>query len=190
MNIMSWVIQSITLTFPLLAAGFSLVLVLKKRWLLNLDLPLDGRMHFRQRRVFGDNKTVKGLIVLTVGSIIATYALHYAQISYPAVLHPIFSFSPFALGLLYATGYVAGELLNSFIKRQIGVPPGLLHPTNQATQRMVDLADGILMTALIIGLLWPRYSLQMLAAAIIGVGLHYMIEKLMQALKIKPVDVA
>ena len=39
-------------------------MVLKFRWLESLRVPLDGGATWRGRRIFGDNKTVRGAVVM------------------------------------------------------------------------------------------------------------------------------
>jgi hypothetical protein len=91
-----------------------------------LKRPLDGGATFRGRRVFGDNKTWRGVAGAWVGCVaivaiqkyvIADRAGDLAVIDYASV-------SALALGTAFAAGAVVGELPNSFVKRQIGIRAG------------------------------------------------------------------
>ena len=89
-------------------------------------MPLDGGRTFRGKRLFGDNKTWRGAVVTIGTTTLAAWAL--AQLS--ACCWPLPTLVPFAethpvvWGLLLGTGYIVGELPNSFAKRQLGISPG------------------------------------------------------------------
>ena len=86
--------------------------------------PIDGGRCFRGRRIFGDNKTWRGALVMCSGCLVATVLLWHLQ-SYRAALPPaVQAAGPFGLGLPLGLGVVLGELPNSFLKRQAGIAPG------------------------------------------------------------------
>ena len=62
------------LAAPVVVAALVHVLVLKFRWLESLRVPLDGGATWRGRRIFGDNKTVRGAVVM-IGVATAAAAL-------------------------------------------------------------------------------------------------------------------
>ena len=89
-------------------------------------LPLDGGLGWRGRRLLGDNKTVRGAVVMVaatalasglVAQVIGANGLAVGGLA-TAVAHPL------AWGALLGAGYVAGELPNSFLKRQLDIAPG------------------------------------------------------------------
>ena len=91
-----------------------------------LKRPLDGGATFRDRRVFGDNKTWRGVASAWVGCV-ATVALQKYVIADRAGDLAVIDYgsaSAVALGTAFAVGAVVGELPNSFVKRQIGIAPG------------------------------------------------------------------
>src|SRR5262249_24549784 len=99
------------LALPVVLAGLTHVAVLRARLLPGLAVPLDRGLQLRGRRLFGDNKTWRGAIVM-----VAATAGWAAALPAPA---------PSAgLGALMGLGYVLGELPNSLVKRQLDVPPG------------------------------------------------------------------
>ena len=69
--------------------------------------PLDMGLKVRGKRLFGDNKTIKG----TLSGLIAGFLIGVAQ------LEPL-------RGALLTVGAVPGDLLGSFTKRQLGLKPG------------------------------------------------------------------
>jgi CDP-diglyceride synthetase len=115
------------LAVPVTAAGLVHLAVL------NFDLlprlrrsPMDFGLTFRGRRVFGDNKTWRGAFV-TIGTTtlsawvlagVSTCCWHLPELTPFASAHPL------AWGLMLGTGYIVGELPNSFAKRQLGIAPG------------------------------------------------------------------
>ena len=73
-----------------------------------MRIPLDGgKLFFDGRPVFGNSKTLRGLL----GSLLVTTAI--------ALLLDL----PPAIGLLIATGAMAGDLFSSFVKRRLGMRP-------------------------------------------------------------------
>ena len=124
------------------------------------SFPLDGYATFRGKRIFGDHKTVRGLLSgLLVG--IATAALQvflyrsvplvrqFIPIDYTAINPPLF-------GALSSTGALSGDALKSFFKRQCGIPPGESWiPFDQVDY----VLGGITFTALYIRLTWTQYLL-------------------------------
>jgi CDP-2,3-bis-(O-geranylgeranyl)-sn-glycerol synthase len=96
-----------------------------QRWLW-LKRPIDGGATFRGRRLFGDNKTWRGLACAWLGAVATValqkyvldgYAGNVAVLDYGAV-------GALGLGTAFGVGATVGELPNSFLKRQIGIGPG------------------------------------------------------------------
>lgn len=76
------------------------------------------------RRLFGENKTWRGALVMTSGTVAASIALRRLP-SYRERLPPaVADADPALVGLLLGLAVWAGELPNSFLKRRIGIPPG------------------------------------------------------------------
>ena len=113
-----------------LILGFAVAGTAQALWLAlpcsrRLSWPLDGGRTFRGRRIFGDNKTVRGFVVMLPCTGVAFALLSLgADDSVAARLWPLSSLQYGALGVLGAIGCMLGELPNSFIKRQAGIPPG------------------------------------------------------------------
>jgi hypothetical protein len=116
------------LLLPLLGGALAHGLCMKQGWLAFLARPIDAGATWRGERLFGHSKTLRGPILVAVGSA-AVFALQQE------VLH---RFAPFAQWELvdYArlpgwwfaalAGGVAelSELPNSFVKRRLRIPPG------------------------------------------------------------------
>jgi CDP-2,3-bis-(O-geranylgeranyl)-sn-glycerol synthase len=117
-----WLVAALSL------AGVAHVLWLKSRWSRCLDQPLDGGATFRGRRVFGANKKLRGLAMMPLASMAAFAALAALRELHPRWLAAgmwDLSTSQYALlGLACGLAFMLAELPNSFVKRQLDVPPG------------------------------------------------------------------
>ena len=120
-------LQLLWLAIPVIVSGIVHLVVLKLDLLPGLRrLPIDGGATFRGKRVFGDNKTWRGALVTITTMTVTAWALakmHLCCWHLPTLV-PFAETQPVAWGLLLGTGYIAGELPNSFVKRQIGIGPG------------------------------------------------------------------
>jgi len=117
------------LASPSILANIAPILAARVPILEPYDQPLDFGKTFRGKRVFGSHKTWRGL---AAGIVTATFLFwlqqlaveHYAwaanftrQIDYAHLPTLI-------LGPLFAIGALGGDAIESFFKRQHGIPPG------------------------------------------------------------------
>ena len=120
-------LRIIYLAFPLILGGILQSLVLSWNLCAKFAVPLDQGLVLRGKRVFGDNKTLRGLIVMVLGSMIG---MHLQGSLYSVeVFHRLsfFDYSEIDLswaGAALGLGFILGELPNSFVKRQCNVAPG------------------------------------------------------------------
>lgn len=124
---MTLALQLLWLALPVIASGLVHLIVMKLDLLSSLRrMPMDFGRSFGGRRILGDNKTWRGAIV-TIGTMTATAWL-LAKVNACCwnlpTLVPFAEEHPVIWGLLLGTGYIAGELPNSFIKRQFDIAPG------------------------------------------------------------------
>ncbi len=111
--------------FPAFIANMAPVFVAKAGWLHALDVPLDFRKTIFGKRIFGDHKTIRGLIagILMGGAMgIVQYALHtFGIVKYPYLL----SDAEFILfGFFGGMGALIGDAVESFFKRQFNIASG------------------------------------------------------------------
>jgi CDP-2,3-bis-(O-geranylgeranyl)-sn-glycerol synthase len=107
-------------------------------------LPLDRGRTFRGRRLLGDHKTTRGLVAIVPAAACAFAAL--SVLAGDARGRALWALSPpqyAALGAWAALGFMAGELPNSFIKRQLGIAPGegARSPAGAVVQFIIDRVD-------------------------------------------------
>ena len=86
--------------------------------------PIDGGLTFRGRRLLGDNKTVRGFLVMPLATASSFLLVSMTTAGRMPGLWPLRAHEYAALGLLAGAGFMAGELPNSFVKRQLGIAPG------------------------------------------------------------------
>jgi CDP-archaeol synthase len=133
LTIMLPLLQTLWLALPLVLAGTVQIVVIHRGWLAPLaHLPLDAGLTLRGRRLLGRNKTVRGAMTMIVATIagVAVQAIlfHHTSWARRLSLVDLDRVSPLAWGAILGGGYVAGELPNSFLKRQLGIAPGAAAP--------------------------------------------------------------
>ena len=164
------------IALPVIAAGALHIAAIR----LNLfpalaRIPLDGGLTFRARRVFGDNKTLRGVLLMVSFTILAATAQAWAakHFDWAREITPreLMAAGPIAWGGLLGLGYVLGELPNSFLKRQIDIAPGApgagtLGPVFWVVDQVDSLAGALIAMSFI---WWPPLEvvLAMLAATLV-----------------------
>jgi CDP-2,3-bis-(O-geranylgeranyl)-sn-glycerol synthase len=114
------------LLLPLLGIAACYGIVLRYDLLCWSKRPIDGNLTYRGRRLFGEHKTWRGALCALVGGIFVVAVQKYliadgaARVALLDYRHA----NLFCLGSAFGAGSMLGELPNSFLKRQIGVPPG------------------------------------------------------------------
>jgi len=172
---MTVVLQLLWLALPIIAAGLVHLAVMTLDLLPGLRrLPLDGGLTFRGKRLFGDNKTWRGAVVTIGTTMLAAWGV--AQLSACCwslpMLVPFSAEHPLLWGLLLGTGYIVGELPNSFAKRQLGISPGAAgQGTAGRVFWVIDQLDSLAGMLVFIAPVWqPSASLLALVVAIMLVA--------------------
>ena len=163
---------------------------MRSRTSLRFVIPLDGGLKFRQRRILGDNKTLRGLMVLIPGTGCSFFLLGTVVSSQPGVLDGVWPLSPPAfglLGLLAGLGFMLGELPNSFIKRQMGILPGEVAKglTQKVIFLIIDRVDSLLGMLLAISLVVPTPWQIWLYVFVLGPFIHWFFSFVLFLLKVK-----
>jgi hypothetical protein len=117
---------SYTLSPLLLGLAFH-GLCLKFGWLAWLGRPIDAGVTLRGRRLFGDNKTYRGVVAVALGTAAGVglqVLLHRAGVARGVEL--LTYANPWVIGVGAALGAAAmlAELPNSALKRQLRIAPG------------------------------------------------------------------
>jgi hypothetical protein len=112
----------LTLSFVLAGGCQAVWLASPQSW--RFGWPLDCHRTLRNRRLFGSNKTARGFVVMLPATsaafmVVGTWLTFAGRV--------VWTYGPLgyaALGLVAGLGFMAGELPNSFIKRQLDIAPG------------------------------------------------------------------
>jgi hypothetical protein len=127
--------QGALLSAPLLVGLLVHGLVMKFQLMPALAVPIDGGACLRGKRLFGDNKTYRGVVAMALGSAIGFLVLGQTVADRHTHLQ-ILPDGPEAVLFGLAVGAVAmlAELPNSALKRQLDLPPGeqMKRPTRLA----------------------------------------------------------
>jgi hypothetical protein len=109
---------------PLFAGLVVHGLCIKFGWLRSVAVPIDRSVRIRGRRLFGANKTWRGVLAVALGAS-AGYCL---QGAFPGLQPPAFRALPTSglalLGFALGAAAMLAELPNSFLKRQLDIAPG------------------------------------------------------------------
>lgn len=148
--------------------------------------PLDGGRCLRGRRVFGAHKTLRGFIVM-VPAASAAFALLG---SFAAPTFDVWHLGPAmyaALGALAGFGFMAGELPNSFVKRQLDIAPGAVRPGSfaAAIQFAADRLDSGIGMLLVVSLLLPTSWTTWIVVLGVGPLIHWSFSVVMFRLGLK-----
>lgn len=146
---MSGAYGSLWTLFPGVVGGVLHMLVVRRGWLAALAVPLDGGWRWRGRRLFGDHKTWRGLLVIPAGTLAGAALQRALQSAWPALaahdwLHAV---PAYELGLVWGFGYALAELPNSFLKRRFGIAPGAAAARAPWLWALLDQADSPLCCA-------------------------------------------
>lgn len=160
---------------PVLGAVALHAPVLSWDLLRGLKRPLDGGASFRGRRIFGDNKTWRGALVMLCGPVLAALALWQWGAYRDWLPDDVRAAGPLLAGALVGLGVVAGELPNSFFKRQLGIAPGSRRRTPAGIALIVyDQADFVPAIALFLLPVWAM-PLDVLAVGFVAVAAVHLV---------------
>jgi hypothetical protein len=148
-------------------------------------VPIDGGLTFRGRRILGEHKTLRGFVVM-VPAAAASFTVLAAWLG-TSRLWPLSLGAYASLGAVAGFGFMAGELPNSFVKRQIGIAPGMgaTGPIRSAAQFAIDRLDSGLGMLCAVRLLVPLSPMTWALVLLAGPPLHWMFSVLMFRLGLK-----
>jgi hypothetical protein len=112
---------------PLLLGLIFHGLCIKFGWLTQLSRPIDQGLTVRGKRLFGENKTYRGLAVVAIGTAIGfalQFALHQLGVAHELEILDYGRPAVVALGFSIGVAAMLSELPNSLLKRQLDIAPG------------------------------------------------------------------
>jgi hypothetical protein len=151
--------------------------------------PLDHRKTLRGRRLFGDNKTLRGFVVMVPApavsfALLALFAGDPASLGLWRLSIPGYALA----GAIAGFGFMAGELPNSFIKRQLDIAPGqarrgaLAYASQFAVDRLDSAIGMLLALRLMVAVPWRTVAVVLM----VGPFIHWTFSVLMCRLGLKP----
>ena len=153
-----------------------------------LKKPIDNNIKLKDgKRLFGDNKTWKGLIgyiflnivmAVLVGAIYNLCSLNRFSFVYQNHANtPLFNVW---LGFLIGLAYALFELPNSFLKRRLGIKPGKSATGwKKVLFTILDQADSIFGICLVVCLFYPMTIWFYLLYVLIGSATHILLNVLL-----------
>jgi CDP-2,3-bis-(O-geranylgeranyl)-sn-glycerol synthase len=100
--------------------------VVAKKIFRKLSFPIDFNIGLGKHTVLGKNKTYRGLVAGTLAAIAVTYIQFFLQSNNIFVDFALIDYSNWLLiGFLLGFGAMFGDLVKSFMKRRLGLKPGM-----------------------------------------------------------------
>jgi len=173
--------------------GFAQTLWLRSATSQRFATPVDFGLTWRNCRVFGDNKTFRGFVVmLPAGAVTFLLGGLLVQQLDPAgpvrsAVWDLTSMQWATLGLLASLGFLLGELPNSFLKRRLGIAPGGA-PDGKWLRRtffVVDQLDSGFGMMITMSLLVPTGVLFWATFFLVGALLHWLFAWMLFAIGLK-----
>lgn len=149
--LMMLLIQLLVFAIPVIFAAILHMVVIRLKILEWLNRPIDLGGTYRGKRIFGNSKTFRGVVVMVVLSMAGVSLLWWLLAWFPGMTkYNILDLERYPiplLGALYGLGYTLAELPNSFAKRQAGIPEG---KRGSLLNILIDQADSPLGCLLIL----------------------------------------
>lgn len=140
-----------------------------------LNYPVDFRKKLFGERIFGKNKTFRGIFFGILTAIIITFIQYLLNIRSLNIL----DYNKFlAIGLLLGGGALTGDLAKSFFKRRLKIKPGKPFIP-------FDQIDHVLGSLLFLSIIYPISLNLYFTALLITFPLHIIINYLAFKLKLK-----
>lgn len=181
------VVTALVIVTSMSLAGFAHVFWLRSASSQRFSKPLDAGLHFRGRRLFGDNKQWRAFIVLPLASMGAFVLLRALAGPLPGHEGFLSIVSTAVLGMACGLGFLLAELPNSFIKRQLGIEPGAesIKPWQRITFNVIDRFDSSIGVLIIAALIVPMSLATVVWALLLGSLLHAFFSWLLHLLGVK-----
>ena len=179
---------------PVILSGIFVMLWCKLPILKSFARPIDMGKNFTDgRRIFGDNKTWKGIlgyvlfnIIFTViwgfvceGTSLGEYNFFYQNHENTLTFNLL-------IGLLLGLGYALFELPNSFLKRRLDITPGkTVTGFRKVFFVFLDQADSVFGVALVVWLFYPLGILLYLAYVLVGAFTHILLNMMLYIMHLR-----
>ncbi|WP_421753761.1 CDP-archaeol synthase [Croceimicrobium sp.] len=143
---------------PLILANISHMMIVRYGWFKTLEVPLS-------RALFGDHKTWRGIIFLSLFASMFSLPAAYGSGAIPLNQAGL-------LGAGLGLSYALAELPNSFIKRKLGIAAGQRSQSFPKLQMLIDKSDSIIGTLIFYSLFIHLEWIEIALVFSMGLGLH------------------
>lgn len=179
---------------PTVLAGILVMLWCKLPILKFMARPIDmGRNFVDGKRLFGDNKTWKGLLGYVLFNLI--FSILWGLVCRNKSLGDLnffyqehentFLFNCL-IGVLLGLGYSLFELPNSFLKRRLDITPGkTVTGFKKIFFVFLDQADSVFGVALVVWMFFPLGILLYLAYVLVGALTHLLLNMMLYFMKLR-----
>jgi CDP-archaeol synthase len=124
-------------------------------------------------RLFGANKTWRGALAMTGGTLAAALALDRVPAYRRRLPAPVAAANPALVGGVLGVASWLGELPNSFVKRRLGIPPGAQRRSPAGfVISVVDQADWVPTAALLLAPVWRMSAREVAEVCALVVAVH------------------
>ncbi|MEI8381504.1 MAG: CDP-archaeol synthase [Planctomycetota bacterium] len=173
---------------PITCVGFVLVSFIlagivqtvwyKTAWSKRFAIAIDGGRTFQGHRILGENKTLRGFVVMVpaVGTAFVVVRVLFESVGLSADNLWLMSLMEyFWLGCWAGFGFMIGEFPNSFFKRRWEVEPGAAprHPVARASCFFIDQIDSILGGLIAAAIFVPVPLLSWILVVFFGSTIHW-----------------
>ncbi len=122
------VLKLLVFAIPVAFAAILHMIAVKINILGFLKIPIDLGRTWKGKRIFGDHKTIRGVILMVLFSVLGSLLLkilvnHYEFIRNLNILY-FDEYSVLFYGVCFGLGYTLAELPNSFFKRRANIEEG------------------------------------------------------------------
>lgn len=175
---------------PVIPGGIVNMMFVKLPLLKSWSAPMDSGLVLKDgERLFGKNKTWKGLAGMVVFTALCAVALRI----YPKAgraFQPEFDLAAIAryafYGALLGAAYILAELPNSFFKRRLDVPPGgNIGGIAGLLLTILDQADSVIGGAIVIACFTQVTVAQFWLLVLVASAVHYAINVLLYLVRLK-----
>lgn len=183
----------ITLLPPILS-GMANMAFCKSKLLKALGQPIDGgKCFFDGKRIFGDNKTYKGVVGYLIFNMLfcvlwgfVCRLLGIEQLNFFYVNNENTTAFNLLVGMLLGAAYALFELPNSFLKRRLDIVPGkTLNGPLKFFFIFLDQADSIFGLALVVLYFYDLGILLYFSYILLGAFTHIIVNLLLFKLKLR-----
>ena len=182
---------AIFLVLAMSCAGIAQVLWLRSSLAAHFSQPVDLGIRLRGRRLFGENKQLRGFMVLPVAAALSFALLGSVREALPGWLAlGMWALEPrqyAGLGFVAGLAFMLAELPNSFLKRQMGIDAGG-QPRGRWLRAIffaADRLDSLLGMLIAVSLLVPLPAATWMWMLLVGPAVHALFSSLLYASGVK-----